>query len=155
MCPVIQDNLGRYIFHNGSFFHSCGNPMERVLMFSFFSIRTKRRLEKLPFAAIDCSKYARQHNWWYNLLGRKLPITTHEEGKYSGIIGIVGKRLFQIRAWWAQAFLNTAIHFIQFSLQSYPWNYKTTWIVYQKKLPPMSSMLVETMERYSCYSIRL
>ena len=98
LCPFMQDYLSHYILHNGSFFHSCGNPIERVLIFSLLSMRNKRRLEKSPFAAIDCSIYARQHNGWYNLLGRKLPTTTHEEGKYSGIIGIVGKRLFQIRA---------------------------------------------------------
>ena len=119
LCPFMQDYLSHYVLHNGSFFHSCGNPIERVLIFSLLSMRNKRRLEKSPFAAIDCSIYAWQHNWWYNLLGRKLPTTTHEEGKYSGIIGIVGKRLFQIRAWWAQAFRNTAMHFIQFSRYRY------------------------------------
>lgn len=59
LCPFMQDYLSNYIPHNGSFFHSCGNPIERVLIFSLLSMRNKRRLEKSPFAAIDCSIYAR------------------------------------------------------------------------------------------------
>ena len=51
---IVAESNGKTIWDSGK--------VQSNLMFSFFSIRTKRRLEKLPFAAIDCSKYARQHN---------------------------------------------------------------------------------------------
>ena len=107
-----------YSLHNGSFSQPCGNPMACKSILGYSANNLNRELFKSMQGVIVCSKYNKVHSWWYNLMGFWLGVI-HWRGSRLGNWGFKAKRLFHIRAWWAQQLRSTVIHLIQLSKYVY------------------------------------
>ena len=103
-----------YSFHKGSFSQPCGNPMACKSTLGYSAKSLSREFFKSMQGVIVCSKYNKVHSWWYNLIGFWLGVI-QLRGSLFGNWGFKAKRLFHIRAWWAQQLRSTVMHLIQLS----------------------------------------
>ena len=104
--------------HKGSFSHPCGNPMACKSTLGCSVKSLSRELFKSMQGVMVCSRYNKVHSWWYNFIGFWLEVIQLWGSRF-GNWGFKAKRLFQIRAWWAQQLRSTVMHLIQLSKYVY------------------------------------
>ena len=105
-------------FHKDSFSQPWGNPMACKSTLGYSAKSLSKELFKSMQGVIFCSKYNKVHNWWYSLIGFRLGAIQFKGSRF-GNWGFKAKRLFHIRAWWAQQLRSTVMHLIQLSKYVY------------------------------------